>query len=148
MPSKKEFTDMKNKTGSIVGLVIGFLGSIFMGVVAIAIGLGAAYPSINSIAKPFVCPRGDLTFEKNVSQPMPGETYATIQWYCTDSEAGNKAELAYFSLIPYAGVFYGLFVCFPLFLLARYGFQKWDESLDKKYAEERKARNQPSKKRK
>ena len=139
---------MKDRTGTIVGLGIGFLGSIFMGVVAISIGLGAAFPAINSIAKPFVCPRGDMTFEKNVSQPMPGETYATIQWYCADSESGEKSELTYFSLIPYAGIFYGLFVCFPLFLLARYGFKKWDESLDKKYAAERSARGQHSKKRK
>ena len=135
---------MKDKTNTIVGWVIGFLASIFFGVVAISIGLGAAYPSINMIAKPFVCPRGQMTFEKNVSQPMPGETYATIQWYCTDESSEGSVELAYSSIFLPAGILYGLVICFPLFLLAWYFFKRWDDSLKKKYAAER----TPSKKRK
>jgi hypothetical protein len=121
---------MKNKTSSIPGLIIGFLASIFMGVVAISIGLGAAFPSINQIAKPFVCPDGELSFDRNVSNPMPGESYATIAWYCDDQ------VLDYFSVVGSAGVLYGL-ACFPLFLLIRYFFIKWDESLDKQYAAEK-----------
>src|SRR5690349_4523346 len=103
---------MNNKTNSITGYIIGFLASIFFGVIVFSVGLGAVYPSINRIAKPFVCPGGELTFEKNVSQPMPGETYATIQWYCT--EAGEKIALNYSSVFLPAGLIYGLLVCFPL----------------------------------
>jgi hypothetical protein len=118
---------MKNRTNSIPGLIIGFLASIFAGVVVVSIGLGAAFPSINRVAKPFVCPHGELAFDRNVSSPMPGETYATIVWYCDDQ------ALDYFSVVGSAGVLYGL-ACFPLFLLIRYFFQRWDESLEKQYA--------------
>lgn len=32
-----------------------FFWSIFMGVTVLSIGIGAAYPSVNLIARPFVC---------------------------------------------------------------------------------------------
>jgi hypothetical protein len=118
---------MKNKTNPAFGLAVGFLASLFTGLVVIAIGLGAAWPSINLIAKPFACPRGALAYEKNVSQPMPGETYATIAWRCDDQ------TLDYFSVVGPAGMIYGL-ACFPVFLLIRYFFKRWDESLEKQYA--------------
>ena len=40
-----------------------FMWSIFMGVTAISIGFGALFPSMNRIAKPFVCPRGEMELE-------------------------------------------------------------------------------------
>lgn len=120
---------MNDKTSTIIG----FLASIFFGVVAISIGLGSAFPSINLIAKPFVCPNGQMTFDKNVSQPMPGETYATINWYCTDDSSGESVELAYSSIFSFAGIIYGIVLCFPLFLLARFFFKRWDDSLKEKY---------------
>lgn len=126
---------MKEQTNPLVGLIIGFLASIFFGIIVFSIGLGAAFPSINKGAKPFVCLQGELTFEKNVSQPMPGETYATIQWYCTD--AGERIPLDYSSIFLPAGILYGVIICFPLFLLARYLFKRWDKSLEQKYASER-----------
>jgi hypothetical protein len=86
-----------------------------------------------------VCPLGQLTFEKNVSQPMPGETYATIQWYCADASSAERTALDYSSVFLPAGLIYGLLVCFPLFVLARYFFKRWDDALDRKYAEEKAA---------
>lgn len=108
-------------------LVVGIPASLFTGVVVISIGLGAAFPSINLIAKPFVCPRGELAFDRTVSSPMPGETYATIEWTCDDT------VLDYFSVTGSAGLVYGLF-SFPLFLAAWYFFKRWDDSLKEKYS--------------
>jgi hypothetical protein len=127
---------MKDKTSTIIG----FLASIFFGIVVFSIGLGSAFPSINLIAKPFVCPNGQMTFDKNVSQPMPGETYTTINWYCTDESSGENTELEYSSIFSFAGIIYGIVLCFPLFLLARFFFKRWDDSLKKKYDAERQLR--------
>ncbi len=46
---------MKLKTSTLIWV---FIWSLFMGVTAISIGVGAAYPPLNYIAAPVVCPGG------------------------------------------------------------------------------------------
>ncbi len=78
-----------------------------MGITAISIGFGALFPSMNRIAKPFVCPNGKMDLSKEVYNPYPGSTITTITWYCIDEASGNKAELGIFPISLYAGTFYG-----------------------------------------
>ncbi len=95
---------MKLKTSN---LILMFLWSWFMGITAISIGFGALFPSMNRIAKPFVCPNGKMDLSKEVYNPYPGSTITTITWYCTDEASGNKTELGIFPISLYAGTFYG-----------------------------------------
>ena len=99
---------MKITTGTIGWGIAAFVWSIFMGVTAISIGVGAAFPPANLIAKPFVCPNGQMTFNQQVSNPLPGTTYTTITWYCVDERSDVKTELAIFPMSLYAGAIYGL----------------------------------------
>src|SRR5262245_4276858 len=85
-----------------------FIWSIFMRVTAISIGFGAVFPSMNRIAKPFVCSRGEMELETHTYNPYPGSTITTLTWYCVDSKTGAMAELGLFPMSLYAGVIYGL----------------------------------------
>jgi hypothetical protein len=125
---------MKDKTGAIKELVQGFLWSIFIGVVGISIGLGALYPPLNYVAEPFVCPAGQMTFEKRVDQATPNQTFYSADWYCTKGDATAETE----SIRPFAaaGVFYGI-LCFPLFLLGRNYFKRLEEPQEKKITKQR-----------
>jgi len=80
---------MKIKTSTLFWI---FIWSIFMGVTAISIGFGAVFPSMNRIAKPFICPRGEMELETQVYRPYPGQTVTTLTWYCTDQETGARTE--------------------------------------------------------
>lgn len=113
---------MKNKKETVKGLVEGFFWSIFIGVVGISIGLGALYPPLNYVAKPFVCPSGQMTFEKQVNQAAPSQTFFSADWYCTKG-ASTSAPISPFA---YAGVLYGL-LCFPVFFFGRSYFKKMEE---------------------
>jgi len=99
---------MKITAGLVGWGIAAFVWSIFMGVTAISIGVGAAYPPANFVAKPFVCPNGQMYFDQQVSNPLPGTTYTTITWYCTDPRSDSKTELDIFPMSLYAGVIYGL----------------------------------------
>ncbi len=104
---------MKLNRTVLIGI---FLSSIFMGVVVISIGFGAIFPSLNRIARPFICPRGGMELETQTYRPYPGETITTLTWYCVDQETGERVELGLFSIALYAGVIYGL-VLFVAILL-------------------------------
>ena len=54
---------MKITTSTIGWGIAAFVWSIFMGVTALSIGVGAAFPPANLIAKPFVCLNGQMTFD-------------------------------------------------------------------------------------
>ncbi len=96
---------MKLKTGT---LLVMLLWCWFMGITAISIGFGALFPSMNRIAKPFVCPGGTMDLDKQVYNPYPGSTITTITWYCVNEASGTKTELGVFPMSLYAGTFYGL----------------------------------------
>jgi hypothetical protein len=118
---------MKIKTSTIVWLIMGFVWSIFMGVTATAIGLGALFPPINLVAKPFVCPNGQMNYEQDVSNPLPGTTYTQTYWSCVDEASGAKTELGIFPMSLYSGAFYGLLI-FMVVLIIWYFYSRWNPS--------------------
>ncbi len=108
---------MKMKTST---LLLTLVWCLFMGVTAISIGFGAIFPSMNRIAKPFVCPRGEMEVETQTYNPSPGTTVTTLTWYCVDA-SGTKEELGIFPMALYAGLIYGfiLFIVVFLFMFIR-----------------------------
>jgi hypothetical protein len=118
---------MKIKTSTITWLIVGFIWSIFMGVTATSIGLGAAFPSLNLVAKPFVCPTGQMNYQQIVSNPLPGTTYTQVNWYCVDERSGQKTELEIFPMSLYAGAIYGVLI-FVSVLIVWYFYRRWDPS--------------------
>lgn len=105
---------MKNNKATLSELATVLFWSLFIGVVGISIGLGALYPPINYVAKPFVCPNGQMTFEKQVDQATPNKTFFSADWYCTKGESARQP----ISPFAYAGVIYGL-LCFPVGLFLK-----------------------------
>jgi len=101
-----------------------FIWSIFMGVTAISIGFGAIFPSMNRIAKPFICPRGEMELETQTYRPYPGKTITTLTWYCTDQETGERTELGIFPMSLYAGAIYGLLL-FVVIIVGWSLYQRW-----------------------
>ena len=98
---------MKPGVGS---LILVFVWSIFMGVTAVSIGFGALFPSMNRIAKPFVCADGELAVNETVLHPYPGRVSKLIRWTCVDRASGVAKPLSPFLLSLYAGPFYGLLI--------------------------------------
>lgn len=90
-------------------------GCIFMGITGISIGLGAVYPHLNLIAKPLVCPRGEMSPETHVYRPTPVETVTTVTWYCVDAQIGERAKLAALPMSLFAGTIYGLLLFIVVF---------------------------------
>jgi uncharacterized membrane protein len=101
---------MKFNSETILWNVGVFIWSIFMGVTAVSIGLGAAFPPINLIAKPILCPRGQMTYEESTSNPMPGTSITQIGWYCVDGQSETATPLDIFSIALVAGPIYGLLI--------------------------------------
>lgn len=101
-----------------------------MGITAGSIGFGAIFPSMNRIAKPLVCPRGDMQLETQTYIPTPVETVTTLTWYCVDRTTGEKTKIGLFPMSLYAGIFYGLI----LFALIYFGIKIWGSRLDKNSA--------------
>ncbi len=101
---------MKLSAGTIGVHIAVFAGSIFMGITFVSIGLGAVYPPLNMIAKPFVCPNGQMTFNESTSNPLPGTTYTQIGWYCVDARAEKTTQLDIFQIAFAAGPIYGLVI--------------------------------------
>ncbi len=88
--------------------------SIFIGVVGISIGLGALYPPLNFIAKPFVCANGEMIYQKQTTQTTPDKIYYSADWICTKADSSSEpVNPAYF-----AGAIYGL-ICFPIGLFLK-----------------------------
>ncbi len=117
----------KAATRSLIAL---FIWSIFMGVTAISMGIGALFPAINYIAKPLICPAGQFSYDRNVSNPYPGATYVTAVWTCTDPRSGSQTQFNAFSIGLYTGPFYGLL----LFLLVLGPWYQFTLSAQKKKA--------------
>lgn len=109
---------MKNNQ---IGISLLFVWCLFMGVTVISIGFGAIFPSMNRIAKPFICPRGEMQLETQDYYPSPVETVTTLTWYCVDNTTGEKVELGLFPMSLYAGLIYGLL----LFLVIYGGWKIW-----------------------
>lgn len=95
---------MKFKIGTLIWT---FLWSWFMGITAISIGFGAVFPSLNRVAKPLVCPNGNMDLDQQVYNPYPGKTVTTVTWYCVDPTSDAKTEIGVFPMSLYAGTVYG-----------------------------------------
>ncbi len=89
-----------------LGVVLFFC--LFMGVTAISMGVGAAYPPINLVAQPFVCPGGQMVAQQSFQSPRPGTTYVSAAWTCVEP-SGARTPIPYVALI--AGPIQGM-VCF------------------------------------
>ncbi|MBX3038681.1 MAG: hypothetical protein KF758_17345 [Anaerolineales bacterium] len=108
----------KVKTSSLViGLIIGFVSSIFIGITGISRGLGSIYPNLNLIAKPLVCPNQEMTYAQNISE-IGSDTYWSATWFCGETEIEN--------VFLYAGSIYGL-VLFLGLLVITYAY--WYSSI-------------------
>jgi hypothetical protein len=97
-----------NKPKSFILVLI---WSLFMGVTAISIGLGAAFPPLNRIAGPFVCPNGDMRVDSQTYRPSPGTTITTLDWQCVDKRTGEAQRINEMSMFLINGLIYG-FVLF------------------------------------
>ncbi len=120
---------MKYDSGTIRSLIALCVWSIFMGIAAISIGLGAVLPQINYITKPFICPTGEFSYSQNVSNPYPGSTYVSAAWTCTDPNSGSERQLGPIQLGLIAGPFYGAVI---LLLVLRPWYQLTLSSQQKK----------------
>jgi hypothetical protein len=99
---------MKITSGRIIWAISTFVWCLFMGVTAGSIGIGAILPQMNLIAKPFVCPNGQMTLEEHTSKRLPTTTYTQLNWFCVDQRTGARTPLGIFPMSLYAGLFYGL----------------------------------------
>lgn len=104
---------MKLKTSTLIWT---FVWCIFMGITVGSIGIGAIIPNANLVAKPFVCPTGQMKNSSDYYQVSPVESVTTITWYCVDPKTGTKTELGIFPMSLYAGAFYGLVFFLVVFI--------------------------------
>lgn len=89
---------------------------VFMGVLVISVGLGAAFPSINRIARPFVCSSGTMVQESRAYNPYPGKMVTSQTWYC-EEEGGSRTQLSMFPIGMIAGTIYGLMLFAALYVM-------------------------------
>jgi hypothetical protein len=122
LPAGKEFIGMKLSGSALFWI---FLWSIFMGITAISIGFGAMFPSMNRIARPFICPRGEMELTTQDYQVSPTESGTILNWYCVDQETGERTELGIFPMSLYAGVIYGLLL-FAAIVVGWSLYQRWN----------------------
>jgi hypothetical protein len=117
---------MKLKTSTIVWT---FIWCLFMGVTAGSIGVGAVFPSVNLVAKPFVCPKGQMQVVTKDYHPDPTRTVTTVTTYCVDGTTGVKTQLGIFPMSLYAGTLFGL----VFFALAMIGISSKFITLPRSY---------------
>jgi hypothetical protein len=123
-PRVEPMQKLKRSTLAI-GLVVGLAFSIIMGVTGGAIGLGALYPQLNLITKPFVCPGGQMSYSQQVSV-IGTASYHTAKWFCQDATSGEKREIDGNTIFLTAGLFYGT-AFFAVLLLITYLY--WNSSI-------------------
>jgi hypothetical protein len=90
-----------------LNLVYSFLGSMFVGIIIISIGLGAALPVIEQISAPIVCPGSKLQLQSDYYYPRPGETDITRTYYCAKTPGEVTKDIT-FKVMLVAGVEFGL----------------------------------------
>lgn len=90
---------------------------VFMGMMAISLGVGAAFPPINLVAKPIVCPKGEMDHEQSTRRSnQRGKTILEASWTCEDPP-GTTEPISKLMVTAIAGSFYGLLMFLPLALL-------------------------------
>lgn len=99
---------------------------MFVGIIVISIGLGAAIPSLERIAAPVVCSNGKLMLESETYNPVPGETTITRTWLCVDKASGKEEKVTFY-VAWVAGVIDGL-ILFVLSVIALIVNKKFGKS--------------------
>ena len=89
------------------GIILLLIWCLFMGVTAISIGFGAAFPALNRISAPFVCPNGDMRVDSTTYNPSPGTTVTTLDWQCVDRRTGEAQPVNEMSMFLFNGLIYG-----------------------------------------
>lgn len=113
------------KSTLIIGLTVGLLFSVTIGVAGGAMGLGSLYPQLNLIAKPVVCPLGEMSYSQNVST-IGTANYYTAKWFCADLRSGERTEIDPNSIFLSSGLVFGL-AFFAILLLVTYLY--WNSSI-------------------
>jgi hypothetical protein len=101
---RKGFMGKRLKAGTVFWI---FMWCIFMGITVGSIGIGAVFPSVNRVTKPFVCNDGQLELVTQDYHPSPIETDTTLTWYCVDPATGARQEVSLFKMAFIAGPLYG-----------------------------------------
>jgi hypothetical protein len=96
-----------------------------MGITAGSMGLGSVFPQLNLIARPFLCPNGQMSHVQHVSE-IGTATYWTADWFCVDEGSGVKTELDPDTVFSYAGTMLGL-ALFVVLLIIVYVY--WNSSI-------------------
>jgi hypothetical protein len=104
------------KRSLIIGVLLIFVASVFLGIVAGARGIGSLYPKLNVIAKPLVCPNGRMTFTQHVSRVGAANIYAPT-WTCVDARTGTTKTLPPTSVYLAASPLYVIVIFAGLLLL-------------------------------
>jgi hypothetical protein len=100
----------KVKTSALItGLMVELIFSIFLGIIAVSIGLGSIFPQLNLIAGPFLCPGQEMAYTQNVTE-IGSDTYWSAAWFCVDEGSGSRTELDPDTVHGYAGSFYGVLI--------------------------------------
>ncbi len=90
------------------GIILLLIWCLFMGVTAISIGFGAAFPALNQIAGPFVCSNGEMRVDSQTYRPSPGTTVTTLDWQCVDKKTGEAQPVNEMSMFLINGLIYGV----------------------------------------
>ncbi len=93
----------------LLGLLILFGISLFVGVVILSIGIGSAITPMQAISAPLVCGENALELEKDYYSYKPGQSGYTITWYCVDEAAGTRQDRT-FPVVLASGVIYSLVI--------------------------------------
>lgn len=96
--------------------IVVLIWSLFMGVTAISIGFGAAFPALNQIAQPFVCSTGHMQVLMSTSHPQPGTTYTSEKWQCVDNRTGQAQPVNELSMFLVNGLIYGTILFAVIYL--------------------------------
>lgn len=132
---------MKNSTSTTIRFIVVFIWSWFMGITAVSIGFGTIFPIMNRVAKPFVCPGGQMELNSQNYQVSPVEHGTSLTWFCVDNYAETKTELNPFIINFYAGSFYGLLIG-AAGLSGYYLYKRWDPAKETEQTKKRIARIQ------
>jgi len=105
----------------ILGIAVELLFAIVMGYTGGALGIGAWYPPVLTfLARPFVCPNGEMTYTQHQSQ-IGSETYTTVSFFCADEQTGETITLDPDKVALIATPFFSVLV-FATFLAITYGY--------------------------
>jgi hypothetical protein len=117
---QREKMSMSLKPKSVLILLV---WSLFMGVTAISIGVGAVFPPLNQIAQPFICSNGQMRVDSQTYRPQPGTTVTTLDWQCVDKQTGKAQRINEMSMFLINGLIYGS-ILFAIIIIWRWAAAK------------------------